>query len=249
MSGGEKVTDDGLLALTRLPWHWEWVPDVRQSEEKRESWTGHMADLFEDWTSGSLAAARHAWPMEAGIGYPFTSDSVGQGLAEWLITRAEQLPAWSRLAWGAVFVDGRLRWAPVPVVVEFRTPQAEDPNYLMEVVGATGLDGDARPPVVEYVTTSLGDGLRVFAMGRTPQGQGLGRLDAALRLDVPARDGVPSISTDVVLTTRVFELGLMALIGAGVEQLMQQIADDCAPGPDAGPARLRFLVAAEGESE
>jgi hypothetical protein len=235
-----------LPPSAQLPWRWEWVPKVRLGEEEHEAWTEHVLALFEDWTAEGLAEARLAWPQEVGIAFPFTSDMVGRGAAQWLLDRAEQLPAWSRVAWGAAFVDGRPRWAPVPVVVEFRRPRDEDPNYLMEIVGATGRDGDARPPVVDYVTTPIGDGVQVFALGRSEEGAAFGRLEAALRLDVPPSGGAASVSTDVLLTTLVFELGLMAVIGAGVEQLMQQIANDCAPA-DASPARLGFLVAtAEG---
>jgi hypothetical protein len=233
---------DDLLELTRLPWRWEWVPG-----EEREAWTEHMAALFADWTSEGLTAARLAWPAEPGIEFPFTSDMVGRGAAQWLLDRAVQLPVWARLAWGAAFVDGRPRWAPVPVVVEFRQPGAEDPVYLMDTVGATGRDGDARPPVIDYVTTPIGDGVRVFALGRTSEGAAYGRVNAALRLDVPPSDSAPGTSTDVLLTTLVFEMGLMAVIGLGVEQLMQQIADDCAPPSGTGPARLGFVTAPEGE--
>jgi hypothetical protein len=228
----------------RLPWRWEWVPRVRPGEPPPAAWIAHLADLFEDWTAEGMAAARLAWPEEAGIEFPFTADMPGRGAAGWLLDRARKLPAWGRLAWGAAFVDGAVRWAPVPVVVEFHRPRAEDPVYLMQAVGSTGRDGDARPPVIDYVTTPIGDGVQVFAFGRTPQGAAFGRLDAALRLDVPQRDGAPAVSADVLLTARVFDLGLMALIGTGVEQLMQQIANDCAPAHD-GAARLGFAAAAQ----
>lgn len=238
---------DDLPASARLPWRWEWVPKVRPGDDEHGAWTGHMVELFADWTSEGLAASRLAWPVESGVEFPFTPDMVGRGAAQWLLDRAEQLPAWSRLAWGAAYVDGRPRWAPVPVVVEFRRPRAEDPNYLMEIVGAAGRGGDARPPAVDYVTTPIGDGVQVFALERTSDGAAFGRVDAALRLEVPPHGDTASVSTDVLLATQVFEMGLMALIGAGVEQLMQQIANDCAPPPDAGPARLGFVGSAEGD--
>ena len=247
MSSGETRVSDDLQESAQLPWHWEWVPRVRPGEDEHEAWTGHMVELFADWTSEGLAAARLAWPGDAESGFPITSDMVGRGAAEWLLHRAGQLPAWARLAWGAAFVEGRARWAPVPVIVEFRRPRAEDPNYLMEVVGATGRDDDARRPTVDYVTTPIGDGVQVFALGRSAEGPAFGRLDSAMRLDVPPSGGAAGVSTDVLLSARVFEMGLMALIGAGVEQLMQQIANDCTPQPDAGPARLGFVAATEGE--
>jgi hypothetical protein len=240
MSQGSRMSGEPLEP-TGLPWRWEWVPRVQPGEEPCEAWTGHLVDLFEDWTRDGMAAARLAWPEEAGVEFPFTPDMPGRGAAEWLLDRARKLPAWARLAWGAAFVQGAVRWAPVPVVVDFHRPEAEDPLYLMRIVGSHGLDDDARPPVIDYVTTPIGDGVRVFAFGRTAQGTAFGRLDAALRLDVPRRDGAPAVSADVVLTARIFDMGLMALIGTGVEQLMHQIANDCAPAPG-GPARLGFAA-------
>jgi hypothetical protein len=240
------MSDDDLLALTQGPWRWEWVPSARQGAEVREAWTEHIVALFEDWTREGLAAARLAWPTDAGVEFPFTSDMVGRGAAEWLLDRADQLPVWAKLAWGAAFVAGQPRWAPVPVIVEFCRPQAEDPVYLMERVGATGRDGDAREPVVDYVTTPIGDGVRVFALARSEEGAAYGRVNAAMRLDVPPSGGAAGISADVLLTTLVFETALMAVIGPGVEQLMQMVAAESTPQPDASPARLRFGAASEG---
>ncbi|MEU6854391.1 hypothetical protein ABZ901_31225 [Actinacidiphila alni] len=238
--------DDASDVAPELPWHWEWVPKIGPDDPDHAAWTAHMVGLFADWTAEGLAAARQSWPAEAGVAFPFTADMVGRGAAEWLMRRAGQLPAWARLAWGAAFVEGRPRWAPVPVVVEFRQPRGEDPNYLMDVVGAAGRESDTRPPTVDYVTTPIGDGVQVFALGRTPEGAAFGRADAAMRLDVPPADGAPSVSSDVLLTTIVLDMGLMALIGAGVEQLMQQIANDCAPQAGSGPARLGLLPSHEG---
>lgn len=228
--------NEALLGLVSWTWRWEWVPDAQADEQRRQVWTSQVVDLFADWTAEGLAEARQGWPAAAE--FPVTPDMVGRGAAEMLLERAGQLPASARLAWGAAFVAGEPRWAPVPVVVEFRTPRAEDPNYLMDDVGAAGRDTDARPPVVEYVTTPVGDGVRVFAMARSPEGAAFGRVEAAMRVDVPPTGGAASVSVDVVLTTAVFEMALMALIGPGVEQLMQQIAADCAPPKGDGPARI-----------
>jgi hypothetical protein len=224
------------------------VPDLPPDGPDGDAWTARVVALFEQWTAEGLAAGRAAWPAAAGTPFPFTAEMLGREAAGWLRERAAALPPWARLAWGAAFVAGRPRWAPVPVVVEFAQPEAEDPTYLMETVGARGMEGDAREPVVDYVTTAIGDGLRVFALCRGPEGAACARLHAALRLDVPPRAGTPGVSTDVLLSTLVFETGLMAVIGDGVEQLMQQIADECAPA-DQGPARLGFLAATqEGQS-
>ncbi|MDH6142764.1 hypothetical protein P3T35_004792 [Kitasatospora sp. GP30] len=237
--------NDDLAALTQQPWHWEWVPPVRPGEPAHEEWTEYLVGLFEEWTSEGLAAVRATWPADAGAEFPITSDMVGRDTARWLLERAGRLPTGARLAWGAAFVGDRPRWAPVPVVVDFRGPVAGDPNYLMHLVGARGMAGDAREPVVDYVTTSIGDGLRVFALCRSPEGAAYARVNAAMRLDVPPTGGAPGVGIDVMLTTLVFEMGLMALIGNGVEQLMHQIADECAP-TDGGPALLGFVAATGG---
>lgn len=242
MNPGTEAMDDGLTVSARLPWHWELVPGAEGGAEPRAEWTERVAALFEDWTREGLAAARAVWPADAGAEFPFTSAMVGRAITAWLLERADQLPPWSRLAWGAAFVAGRPRWAPVPVVVEFCAPVAEDPDYLMEAVGARGAEGDAREPTVDYVTTPIGDGLRVFALCRGEDGAAYARVHAAMRVDVPAAAGGLGGSADVLLSTFVLELGLMAVIGAGVEQLMQQIAEDCMPGPDGRPVRLGFAA-------
>jgi hypothetical protein len=235
---------DTLLALTRVPWRWDWVPCDREDEAEREAWTAHVAALYEEWTRDSLAAARAGWDP-AGGEFPLAPDTLGRTVAQGLLERADRLSEPARLVWGVAFVDGKPRWAPVPVVVEFGRPRDADPTYLMDSVGSKGRDGDAREPVVDYVTTPAGDGLRVFAFARTEQGAAYGRLDAALRLDVPPNGGAAAVSVDVLLSTRVFEVTLMGVIGPGVEQLMQWIAAECVPAADGTPARLRF-AAAEG---
>jgi len=241
---------DILRELTNLPWCWEWVPRTERGGEVRAAWTEHMVDLFEDWTAEGLAAARLAWPSEeAGIEFPFTSDMVGRGAAEWLLERADGLPSWARLAWGVAYLDKRPRWAPIPVVVQFRRPTAEDPAYLMDFVGANGWTSDARPPVVDYVTTPIGDGLRVFALARSADGAAFGRVDAAMRLDVPPSGGAGGVSVDVLLHGVAFEMSLMAVLGPGVEQLMQLVAAECAPSFDGAPASHTFATtSAEGPS-
>ena len=219
------MPEDDLSAAITLPWHWEWVPGAQGGAERRRRWSDHVVELFEDWTRGGWDALRARWPKDAGE-FPFTAELVGRGAAQWLIERADQLPARQRLAWGAAFVDGRPRWAPVPVVVEFRAPQAEDPIYLMELVGAGPRQDDEREPVIDYVTTPFGDGLRVLGFGRCEDEMAFGRLDAAMRLDWPAAENRAAARLDVLLSTSVVDLAQMAAIGPGVEQLMQQIAAD-----------------------
>lgn len=216
---------DQLHRITDQPWSWEWVPNAEDGERHREEWTALMVDRFAEWTRDGLAAARAVWPSESGLDFPLTPDLIGGGTAEWLLARADVLPAWARLAWGAAWVGGEPRFAPVPVVVEFCESKDADPDYLMETVGATGMDGDAREPVIDYVTTPLGDGVRVFALARSSDQGAYARVNAAMRLDAPPENGGGS---DVLFTTRVFELPLMALIGSGVEQLMRRIAADSA---------------------
>lgn len=257
--GGGVVTaaTDGLLALTMAPWRWEWVPSAARGGDVRSAWTEHLVALFADWTSDGMTAPSGGLPGEDGPAFPLSADLVGRGVAAWLLDRADLLPPWARLAWGAVFLDERPRWAPVPVVVEFRRAAAVDTAYLMDELGAKGLAGDAREPVIDYVTTPAGEGVRVLALARTAEGAAYCRLNAALRLEAPSGCGAAGGAAgrggmaggvdgvDVLLTALVFELGLMALIGQGVEQLMRLIAVESVQQPDGGQAWLRFTAAAE----
>ena len=223
------MTDEDGGAIT-LPWYWEWVPAASAGDEVRGLWSDHLVELFEAWTGAGLAAVRAALPARERAEFAFTPELLGRHSALWLEERADSLPGGQRLAWGAAFLQGRPRWAPVPVVVEFRAPLADDPMYLMELVGAgprreAGRERD-REPVVDYVTTPYGDGLRVLSLGRSGEGLAFGRLDAAMRLDWPPTDERTAVRMDVLLTTRVVDMALLAVIGPGVEQLMQRIANE-----------------------
>lgn len=251
--------DDDTAEIT-VPWFWGRVPDPDATGEQRLAWADRVVEMFQEWTrDGWDEAFRASWIAEGGLpaDYPFTAENVGRGIARWLTDRAVTLPDWQRMAWGTAFVQGWPRWSPVPVVVEYRAPVADDPIYLMELVGAgrgteavsaisaasaaaDGADGsggsDASGPdfgrfgrQIEYVTTPHGDGLRVLSVHRTADRLAYGRLDAAMRLDWPAQDDQPAARVDVLLTTRVLDLQLLALIGPGVEQLMQQIAENPRP--------------------
>lgn len=229
--------------VIQLPWRWEWVPGP--DNRHRSAWAEQVASLFTGWTADGLAALREAWSVESAEPFPVGDDAIGAYVGTWLRDRADQLPAWSRLAWGAAYLGATPRWAPVPVVVEFREPAEPDPGYLMTVVGASGLIGDGREPEIDYVTTNAGDGVRVTALVRGGRGEVGGRVDAAMRIDIPAglADRIEETSVDVVLSTRVFDLGLLAAIGPGVEQLMRLVADECAPAPGSGPPGLVFTSA------
>lgn len=239
------TVDDDSAEIT-VPWFWGRVPDLDATEERRLAWADRVVAMFEEWTrDGWDEAFRAGWIAEGGLpaDYPFTAENVGRGIARWLTDRAATLPDWQRMAWGTAFVQGWPRWSPVPVVVEYRAPVADDPIYLMELVGAdSGTEpvSDAADPdygrQIEYVTTPYGDGLRVLSVHRTPDHLAYGRLDAAMRLDWPAQQDRPAARVDVLLTTRVLDLQLLALIGPGVEQLMQQIAEN--PRRIQAPAEL-----------
>jgi hypothetical protein len=233
--------DDGSAEIA-VPWFWGRVPAPDATEEARSAWTDRVVEMFTEWTrDGWDEAFRESWLAEGGLpaDYPFTADAVGRGIARWLTDRAETLPAWQRMAWGTAFVQGWPRWSPVPAVVEYRAPVADDPIYLMDLVGAgSGADvssdiGSGRQ--IEYLTTPYGDGLRVLSIQRTADHLAYGRLDAAMRLDWPAAEDRPAARVDVLLTTRVMDLQLLALIGPGIDALMQQIAEN--PKPIEAPAQ------------
>ncbi len=229
------------LADVSVTWTWEWVPAPGLGSQVDTTWAERVSADVARWAQAGLAAAREAWKEQStdreSADFSVTEALVGSSTAAWLLQRRDRLPAWCRLAWGAAFVDDRPRWAPVPVVVEFRQPRQIESHYLMDEVGASGLPGDGREPVVDYVSTSRGDGVRVTAFVRDESGGAAGRLDAAMRIDVPSDDG-DAMSADVLFSTRVFDLGLLGVIGGGVELLMHQVAHDCAPDDQGAPPRL-----------
>jgi hypothetical protein len=185
-----------------VSWFWDWVPPAGRTAEQQATWIANVAGLFEEWAGAKVA--------EPGV--------MGPAMARDLLERADSLPGDCRLVWGAGFVDEEARWLPLTVVAEFREPRSADTAYLMTAVGAEGFPDDIRDPKIEYVSTGHGDGVRVLALARA-EGDGLhGRVNAALRLEAPA----PGL--DVLLSTRVRELGAAGAIGFGVEALMNLIA-------------------------
>ncbi|UZN03124.1 hypothetical protein [Cellulomonas sp. S1-8] len=218
------------LTLPAVAWRWQWVPASDAPEADAAAWLTSTADVFTGWARDGLTDAT-ALPPE--VRAEVTPEGVGRVVALWLWGRAGECPPGARLVWGAAFTSAdRPRWAPVLVTVEFRVPLADDPSYLMDDVGARGADDDARPAVVDYVTTAAGDGLRVGALVREPYGAAAFRVDAAVRIDVPAHDDSGATAVDVLLATRVQDLGLAGVVGPGVEELMHLVAEQFLPGPD-----------------
>ena len=229
------TADDDSAEIT-VPWFWGRVPDPGATEDEQNAWADGVVEMFDEWTrDGWDEDFRQRWVAEENLpeDYPFTADNIGRGIARWLTDRAATLPVWQRMAWGTAFIQGWPRWSPVPVVVEYRAPVADDPIYLMELVGADSGGGEPASAdgglglgrQIEYVSTPYGDGLRVLSVQRTNDHLAYGRLDAAMRLDWPAAEDRPAARVDVLLTTRVMDLQLMGLIGPGVDKLMQQIAE------------------------
>lgn len=256
-----------------VSWFWDWVPAAGSSAAERAHWTAYLTGLLDEWVGEKVAAARAAWPADAEEAFPFSPGQMGQDVAGSLLERADGLPENCRLIWGAGFVGEQARWLPLLVLAEFRQALPDNPDYLMAMVGAEGFPDDVREPTVEYVTTDHGDGVRVLALADVA-GEGLrGRVNAALRLEgrsIPrppagpaaaARQAPyahpspeayasqrvhasPEVDVDVLLTTRVGGMDLLAVIGPGVEALMGMIATQFAALPGGGAPALRFVPAA-----
>lgn len=192
-----------------VSWFWDWVP----AADDAAAWIPYVARMLDEWAGSKVAAAR------ADRNFPFATGEIGETVAEALLQRAATLPANCRLLWGAGFVDEEVRWLPLLIVAEFRRARPGDSSYLMTEVGAEGFPDDIRDPIVEYVTTDRGDGVRVVALAES-EGEGLhARADAALRLETPGRDDV-----DVLLSTRIKGMDKAGAIGGGVEVAMHLIA-------------------------
>lgn len=219
--------------LPGVAWRWQWVPAADAPDDEVAAWLLTTADLFTGWADEGLASVTTLPPD---VRAELTPEGVGRAVALWLWSRAGQVGAGLRVVWGAAFTSAdRPRWAPVVVTVELREPQAEDPTYLMTEVGAAGTADDARPPTVDYVTTAAGDGLRVGALVRGELNAASYRVDAAVRVEVPAYGGLPAQAVDLLLATRAQDLGLAGVLGEGVEELMHLVAEQCLPGPDGVP--------------
>ena len=233
------------LVVPEVTWTWAWVPMGDVEGTQLRDWLTATAERLAAWTDGPDVASLPP-EVRADAQAEMTPPAIGRATALWLWDRAVECPEGVRLVWGAGFLGDAERplWAPVPVTVEFREPAADDPTYLLQTVGATGLDEDARPPVVDYVTTVAGDGVRVSALVHGARGEATCRVDAALRADVPAYGDRPESRVDVVLSTRTPDLGLGGVLGEGVADLLHELATLLLPGQDGEPGIV--LPVAEG---
>jgi hypothetical protein len=224
------------LVAPDVAWQWDTVPGADAPADEVADWLTTTAEQLAAWTEGPPDLATLPPELRAEVGAEVTPEAVGRAGALWLLARSVECPPGVRLVWGAGFVDGHgPRWAPLLVVVDFRAPLAPDPSYLMETVGTRGAEGDARPPVVDYVTTELGDGIRVTALVRDAKGVASCRADAAVRADVPAHGGRPAATVDIVLSARSHDLSVGGVLGAAVEELMHLVVGRLLPGPDGEP--------------
>lgn len=215
------------LDLPPVRWAWWWVPPAGHDAAAADAWSEEVAELFAAWTADGVAL------LPPGLRDALGTRTVGDEVVAWLRTRTADLPPATYVAFGAAFLaPDRPRWAPVVAVVRVREPGADDTGYLLDVVGAAGRPDDARPPLVEYVTTDAGDGVRVAALARGAHGEASVRVDAALRLDATDARG----PVDVVVSTRVAELPLFGLVGPGVDQLLHLVAADAGTITTAGDA-------------
>ncbi|GAA2555167.1 hypothetical protein GCM10010435_27150 [Winogradskya consettensis] len=181
-----------------VSWWWDWVPAAGGDTDERTAWTAALSALLDGWAGDGTSAV----------------------LAADLLARADQLAPHCRLVWGMGFLGDDIRWMPVIALVEFREAFPGDSAYLMGAVGAEGFADDVREPNVEYVSTRHGDGVRVIALARTEENGLHGRVDAALRLERATGD------LDILVTTRVNGLSRLAVIGDGIDALLNVIADD-----------------------
>ncbi|MCC2323478.1 hypothetical protein [Cellulomonas xiejunii] len=218
------------LTVPTVEWEWWWVPAADHDEADGHRWQSATATLFAEWLDDGVRGVASSLPPELREG--LDARSVGQEVAVWLRSRALGQPPSTYVAWGAAFLTpDRPRWGPVVALVELREPTDDDPAYLMDLVGASGRPDDARRPLVDYVTTDGGDGVRVSALGREPSGAAHVRVDAALRLDATDARG----PVDVLVATRVADLALFGTVGRGVDTLLHRVVADAPALTGTGP--------------
>jgi hypothetical protein len=203
-----------------VPWQWSWVPAPDADPAAADRWQAETAALFDEWVAAGAAPD----PADSGAG------SAGDALAGELRRRVGDLPSGARLLWGAGFGVHGPRWWPVLVVVERVGNAAGDPDYLLDLVGArTPVDG--APPTVHYSSTSLGDCVRVTSRERGSDGLVNALVRAATRIECPAAGDSAAVGADLLLTTRTWDMSLLAVIGPGVDDLMRHMAGAIAPVP------------------
>jgi hypothetical protein len=240
-----------------VPWQWSWVPDPGADRAAADQWQAATASTFDHWLASGAQPADPGGPTPAGTApagavsagvapagvapagvapagaapagnapagtAPAGTVSAGNALAGELWRRAGDLPAGARLLWGAGFDADGPRWWPVQVVVQRVGHADDDPDYLLDLVGArTVVDG--RTPDVTYSSTSFGDCVRVTVRERGPDGLVNALVRAATRIEWPR-----TAAADLLLTTRIWDMSLLAVIGPGMDGLMRQMAGAIAP--------------------
>jgi hypothetical protein len=226
-------TDESI----EVPWQWSWVPAPGSDPAAEARWLAATAATFDGWLTerGQAPATAERSASEDGAGVTSGAEAEGAGslLARELCHHAGELPGGARLVLGVGFGADGPRWWPVQVVVERIGDPPEDPDYLLDLVGArTVMDGVA--PNVTYSSTSFGDCVRVIVPETGPDDRVNGLVRAATRIEWPATATSPAMSGDFLLTTRVWDMSLLAVIGPGLDNLMQQMADAIAPAPQVG---------------
>jgi hypothetical protein len=236
-------TDESI----EVPWQWSWVPAPGGDPAAEAQWLAATAAAFDSWLTergqppataangaGKDSAGQGgAGQGGAGVASGGVGELAGSGLARELCRHAGDLPAGARLVLGVGFDADGPRWWPVQVVVEKVGDPPEDPDYLLDLVGArTVVDGVA--PNVTYLSTSFGDCVRVIVAERGPDDRVNALVRAATRIEWPATASGPAMSGDFLLTTRAWDMSLVAVIGPGMDNLMQRMADAIPQDPGAG---------------
>jgi hypothetical protein len=205
-----------------VPWQWHWVPTPGGDPAADTEWLTATAAVFDRWLTGHGQPPTTA-ENDAGAGATAVAGGASSYLARELRRRAGDLPAGARLVWGAAFDAAGPRWWPVQVVLERVGDATGDSDYLLDLVGARSLV-DGLAPNISYTSTSFGDGLRVIRPERGPDGRVNALVRAAIRIEWPALAGNPATRSDFLLTTRIWDMSLLAVVGPGLDGLMRQMA-------------------------
>jgi hypothetical protein len=219
-----------------VTWSWEWVPGRYHDPSRYADWTRRAGEAFGFWLA-RLKEESASVPAEL---TERSTQDLGRDLALAFLIRADQLPPHSYLLCGTVRVNELPVWTAVSAVAQLGPIEAADPDYLLDRTGAR--NGGRLTAPLDYVTTRCGDGFRFVLWQRASDDTLTAELRAAMRVEWPEIGSTPATRFDLVVTARTDDPALVAVVGPGVDRILEQVSELglVDPGPvDARPVATR----------
>lgn len=212
-----------------VTWSWEWVPGRYHDPSRYADWTRRAGEAFGGWLTRAKEESVSV-PAELTERSP---QDLGRDLALAFLIRADQLPPRSYLLCGTAQLDDLPAWTAVSAVAQVGPIEQADPDYLLDRTGAR--HGCVLTAPLDYVTTRCGDGFRFVDWQRMPDDTMIAELRAAMRVEWPEIGSTAATRFDLLVTARTDDPALVAVLGPGVDQILEQVADLGLVDPDPTP--------------